>query len=83
MGTGGLVTAIPPTSISYFVKRGQPFKISILQEKQRKWSVLHITNALRGRISPSILIIIEDAVIILLCIIRGPMVECFATHNSI
>jgi len=36
-GTGGLVTAIPPTSISYFVKRGQPFKISIVQEKQRKW----------------------------------------------
>jgi hypothetical protein len=36
-GTDGLGTALPPTSISYFVKMGQPLKISILQEKQRRW----------------------------------------------
>jgi hypothetical protein len=35
-GTRELGTAIPSTSISYFVKRGQPLKISILQEKQRR-----------------------------------------------
>jgi hypothetical protein len=36
-----------------FCKKGTTHKISILQEKQESGSVLHMANALRGKISPT------------------------------
>lgn len=40
--------------------------MSILQEKQKGDSVVHMTNALRDRISPPMLVTLEDGVIVLL-----------------
>jgi hypothetical protein len=48
------VTALRTPNLAYcpyFVKRGTTHKISVLQEKQDGSSILHMTNALRGRIS--------------------------------
>jgi hypothetical protein len=53
-----------------FCKKGAPHKITILQEKQEGGSVLHMTNALRCRVPPPILIILEDGVVIFLHIIE-------------
>jgi hypothetical protein len=53
-----------------FCKKGTTNKISILQEKEEGGSDLHMTNTLRSRLSPPILVILEDGVVIFLHIIE-------------
>jgi len=64
-------------------KKGTTQKISILQEKQESGSVLHMTNAVTGRIYPTYTgYSCRWSCHIFTCH-RGPLVERFATHNSI
>ena len=53
-----------------FFKTGQPTKYQFLQEKKEGGCVLHMTNLLRGRICPHVLVILEDGVVIFLHIIE-------------
>jgi hypothetical protein len=54
-----------------FCKKRTARNISVLQEEQKGYSVLHMTDALRGEVSPlrPILVILEDAAVIYLHVV--------------
>jgi len=64
-------------------KNGTTQKISILQEKQESGSVLHLKNAVTGKVHPTYTGYSCRWSCHLFTYHRGPLVERFATHNSI